>query len=418
MFQAVRGTRDIFSPLVEEYVRLEAIARRLAAQWGFGEIRIPTFEEAGLFKRGVGETTDIVEKEMYVFEDRGERQLALRPEGTASVVRSYVENNMHQKEKNCRLFYVANMFRAERPQAGRYREFEQVGFEVFGDPGPLADAEIITLAWEIFKSFGLSDLRLSLNSIGCPECRGPYREKLETVLAQMISQLCEDCQNRHQKNPLRCLDCKKCSEKVRAQAPAFQLCAACQAHARIVEDLLGACGLTFVNDPSLVRGLDYYTRTVFEISSPVLGSQSAVCGGGRYDGLVELLGGPATPATGFALGVDRVVEARFKEKPPASPPLKEQAAFLVFVKAGPKAVEYGFGLAQRLRQKGVSVFCSSATDSIKSQMRQAGKSGAKYALMIGDDEFSKKQVLLKNLQDSSQATLSPEEVMTRLASPC
>ncbi|MBI4667655.1 MAG: histidine--tRNA ligase [Elusimicrobia bacterium] len=308
-FQAVRGTRDIFPPLVAEFVRLEQAARRQARLWGFEEIRTPVFEEAALFSRGVGETTDIVEKEMYVFNDAGGRTLALRPEGTAPVVRAYLENEFNRKEKICRLFYIANMFRAERPQAGRYREFEQIGFEIIGDASPAADAELITLVLAVFKDVGIKETRLAVNSIGCPDCRKPYRDAVQAALSLIEADLCDDCRRRLLKNPLRCLDCKKCSEKIVGKVPAFALCAACLAHEKAFLRLLETQAIKAANDPSIVRGLDYYTRTVFEISSPHLGSQNALCGGGRYDGLIELLGGTKTPATGFALGVDRTVQA-------------------------------------------------------------------------------------------------------------
>lgn len=385
----------------------------MARLWGFEEIRTPTFEEAGLFSRGVGENTDIVEKEMYVFTDRGGRQLALRPEGTACAVRAYLENNLSQKENSRRLFYIANMFRAERPQAGRYREFEQIGFEIFADPSPAADAELITLALAILNEYGLKNPALAINSIGCPNCRGPYRRALKEALDKIAGELCEDCQKRLDKNPLRCLDCKTCGPKAQAAAPAFALCAQCAAHESTVESLLRSNDVSFKKDRSIVRGLDYYTRTVFEISAAQLGAQNAVAGGGRYDGLVELLGGTPTPASGFALGVDRVIEAKTAGQAVDSA-RGRQAVFAVMVKPSSATLDYAFGIIHDLRKQGIAVFTPGYTDSMKSQMRQAGRSGAELALIVGDEECQNQRVVIKELGSGQQETVIRAQLSAHL----
>ncbi|MBI4369288.1 MAG: histidine--tRNA ligase [Elusimicrobia bacterium] len=409
IIQSVRGTRDILPRLSEQFVRLETISRQQAALWGFGEIRTPTFESLSLFQRGIGDTTDIVEKEMYVFEDRGGRQLALRPEGTASAVRAYIEHHLHHEHKTMRLFYVGSMFRAERPQAGRYREFEQIGFEHFGDPSALADAELIMLAIKILMNFGIKQISLGVNSVGCANCREPFKNQLKESLRVIRDSLCEDCIRRYEKNPLRSLDCKICSSIVREAAPKFILCPECSEHHGRLFQFLNSNKIEFQEDSRLVRGLDYYTRTVYEIAVGGHGAQNAICGGGRYDRLVESLGGPPTPATGFAIGVDRAVEAvaatnSFHER--SGPGL----LCLVLADVQENTQTYALRLVQELRLKQIAVTHSGPEDSMKSQLRQASKAGANFALIIGEQETMNQTAILKNLITGDQASIGYNDI--------
>ena len=309
---APRGTKDILPRDVEAWRYLERTMREICAQYGYLEIRTPVFEHTELFLRGIGETTDVVEKEMYTFTDRGERSLTLRPENTASAVRSYVENKMYADPAPTKLFYIGPMFRYDRPQAGRYRQFHQFGVEALGVEGPNIDAEIILLAVQILQTLGLKDLKLKVNSVGCPKCRPLHREKLQEYFRPHLGEMCKDCQSRFDRNPLRLLDCKNPhDQELAAGAPSLEecLCEECKTHFEGLKELLTAAGVDYVVDHNLVRGLDYYTKTAFEIQYAPLGAQSAVCGGGRYDGLIEEIGGPATPGIGFAMGMERVLLA-------------------------------------------------------------------------------------------------------------
>ncbi len=394
------------APLVRDFQDLETIARKRAVQWGFEEIRTPTFEEVAVFSRSVGETSDIVEKEMYSFSDKGERTLALRPEGTAGVVRAYLEHNLHKTQKKAMLFYIANMFRAERPQAGRYREFEQIGFEIIGDPTPYAEVELVTLAEAIFSDIGLQppvNPLLIVNSLGCPDCRTPYREDLRSYLKQNSNKLCEDCVRRLEKNPLRALDCKVCSGALTPGAPTFTKCANCQEHDRSFIDLLTSVGITTIPDPAIVRGLDYYTRSVFEFKAKGLGSQSVICGGGRYDGLVQLFGGPAIPAVGLAIGVNRtIMAAQALGAKPAPTGLDSAKVFLALASQNSKAATHALSLAQALRRDGKTVVTSIWTDSMKSQLRQADKSGARWCAVIGDEELVNRNYSIKDFSNRQE----------------
>ena len=309
-YQAIRGTKDILPAESAQFQRLESTARALFARYGYAEIRTPTFEAVDLFQRSLGETTDVVQKEMYVFEDRGGRKLALRPEGTAGVVRAFIEHHLSQSHPFCKLFYVGPMFRAERPQAGRYREFWQIGAEYFGNAGPAADAELLALVEALFLALNIQDVRLRINSIGDEECRPKYLTALRTYLMKRSSELCEDCQRRIEKNPLRALDCKTDAPKLK-DAPAIDAywCDPCRAHFAAVGQLLTDSHVSFETAPRLVRGLDYYTRTIFEVTTKVLGAQDALAAGGRYDKLVKELDGPDVPALGFAMGMERAIQA-------------------------------------------------------------------------------------------------------------
>ncbi len=418
---APRGTRDIVDLDVRTFRRLEECAGERFAAYGYTEIRIPSFENAELFSRAVGDTTDIVEKEMYLFEDRGGRPLALRPEGTAGVVRAYLEHGWDQSSPVKKLWYGGPMFRAERPQAGRYREFWQIGGECFGNPSPQADAETLLLVRDILTSAGLTNgVRFLVNSIGCSVCRPAYREALKTYLSARKSDLCENCVRRLERNPLRALDCKGDGPKL-GDAPlmADHLCEACRVHRDQVYLLLKSVSFSFEEAPRLVRGLDYYTRTVFEVTAPGQGSQDAIGAGGRYDGLVKLLGGPDTPAVGFALGVDRVARALQAQGFSPSSPIK------VFVaQAGLDTSTAAFTLAQKLRAFGQSGHPSAermaleigaSTKSLKAQFRAADGWGADWLVLVGEEELKKGTVVLKDLRRHSQEEIPLGDVVSRLS---
>ncbi|HVO33626.1 MAG TPA: histidine--tRNA ligase, partial [Elusimicrobiota bacterium] len=309
-YQAVRGTKDLLPADTAAFHRLDILSRDVFERFGYQEIRTPTFESVDLFQRSLGETTDVVQKEMYVFEDRGGRKLALRPEGTAGVVRAFVEHHLSQSHPFCKLFYFGPMFRAERPQAGRYREFWQLGAEYLGHGGPAADAEMLSLLDRLFRAMQLSGIQLKLNSLGDARCRPNYLAALKSYLVEKMPTLCDDCRRRAETNPLRALDCKTDGPRL-ADAPTIDAfwCDPCRAHFSAVQDYARLADVPFVLTPRLVRGLDYYTRTVFEVTSSALGAQDAVAAGGRYDDLVKDIGGPETPALGFAMGVERALEA-------------------------------------------------------------------------------------------------------------
>jgi histidyl-tRNA synthetase len=414
-YQAVRGTKDIMGATAESFSKLETIARLCFQQFGFSEIRTPTFESLDLFQRSIGETTDVVQKEMYVFEDRGGRQLALRPEGTAGVVRAFIEHHLSQTMPFCKLFYIGSMFRAERPQAGRYREFWQVGAEYFGNASAYADAEVLLLVASLFRALGVRDFTLKLNHLGDKETRARYREVLSQYLSARSSDLCEDCQRRIQVNPLRALDCKIDGPKLK-DAPMVDSVwsPASRAHFEKVQQLLTAQHCPFQINLRLVRGLDYYNGTVFEITSTALGAQDALAGGGRYDGLVKELGGPEMPAIGFALGVERTLDV-----------LKAQAAenqasgdALIFVVAqGEKAGPEAFSLLQELRAAripGVRFDGGFFDKKFGAQFGYADRMGAATCLVIGDDEVASKSVSLRDMKSGTQERLSRDQVISRL----
>ena len=407
---APRGTKDILPDQIGNWQYLENEIRKICAVYGYEEIRTPTFEHTELFKRGIGETTDVVEKEMYTFTDKGDRSITLRPENTASVVRAYLQNKLYGDGGLVKLFYIGSMFRYDRPQAGRLREFHQFGVEALGEKNPSLDAEIILLAWNFLKNLGLDDLELKINTVGCPKCRPVYRQKLQHYFGEYHDELCKDCKSRLEKNPLRVLDCKVDADKdFMDDAPKIEtcLCDECREHFAKVKTFLTAAGVDFKIDSKLVRGLDYYTKTAFEIQYTPLGAQSAVAGGGRYDGLVEEIGGVPTPGIGFAAGLERILIALEKQGINNSAQ-KKLDAFIVT--AGSAAEVYGFELLNSLRQKNIAVTMDFASRSIKAQMKQASKSGAKFALIIGEDEVNEKSVTVKNLETSAQEKISFDEV--------
>jgi len=411
---APRGTKDILPEQVGSWLWLENKIRELCKVYGYEEIRTPTFEHTELFQRGIGEGTDVVDKEMYTFIDRGDRSITLRPENTASVVRAYLQNKLYANAGLVKLFYIGSMFRYDRPQAGRLREFHQFGVEALGEKNPAVDAEIILLAWEFLKSLGLADLKLKINTVGCPACRPIYKKKLTEYFSENIDELCGDCRRRLEKNPLRILDCKIDGLKeFMEDAPKIEtcLCDDCREHFNAVKNFLTAAGVDFEVDSRLVRGLDYYTKTAFEIQYPPLGAQSAVAGGGRYDGLIKEIGGDDTPAVGFAAGLERILLALELQRllPEQN---KKVAAFIVA--SGTEAETYAFKLLTDLRRKNIAAAMDFAKKSMKAQMKAAAKSGAKFALIIGDDEVASSTVAVKNLETSAQIKIPLQEVSKKL----
>lgn len=414
MIKALRGTQDILPPQSAQWQYVEAKIRRICSQYGFAEIRTPMFEQTELFQRGIGETTDVVSKEMYTFTDRGDRSLTLRPENTASAVRAYLEHKIYADQGVERWYYIGSMFRYDRPQAGRYREFHQFGTEILGSASPQADAEIIALALQLFRELGLQELELRLNSVGCPQCRPAYRQALVEYFTAQSDELCEDCRSRLDKNPLRLLDCKEegC-RRIAAGAPLLSdyLCEDCRTHFAAVQEYLTAAGIDFTLDPHLVRGLDYYTKTAFEIQYLPLGAQSAVCGGGRYDGLVEEIGGPATPGIGFAVGLERLLLALAMQDLLPETGEKPLAALVTHGEAAGRA---GFALAQELRAAGLAVDTDLAGRSMRSRFKQLAKAGIKYAIIMGEDELAQGRVTLRNLQESTQESIATADLVARL----
>lgn len=408
--QALKGTHDILPEEVYKWDYMEGVIRVVCARYGYKEIRTPIIEATELFQRGIGDTTDVVTKEMYTFTDRGNRSVTLRPENTASAVRAYLEHKMYGDQQVHKMFYIGSMFRYDRPQAGRYREFHQFGLEVLGASSPLADAEVIAMACEIFHKLGLRDLDLHLNSIGDKNCRPAYRQKLIEFFEGKKDQLCDDCRERLYKNPLRILDCKEegC-KKASVGAPEITdyLCDDCHAKFEAVKHYLDGLGISYTVDPRLVRGLDYYTNTAFEIQYPPLGAQSAVCGGGRYDGLVEEIGGPSTPGIGFAIGLERLLLALEMQNLIPAPKSQKR----VYIAAlGEDAVAEGFKIQEELRGLGVLTDMDLQGRSLKGQMKQAGKLDSQFTVIIGSNELEKGAAAVKNMADGTQEDIPFAEV--------
>ena len=416
---SIKGFSDILPSEVELWQSVEEAARQVFRRYNFAEIRIPVVEKTELFSRSIGETTDIVEKEMYTFEDRDPRsadsseatKLTLRPEGTAGVVRAYIEADLFKTEPVRKLYYMGPMFRRERPQKGRMRQFHQIGAEALGRSDPMIDAEILLLLHDFFEGLALREPNLHMNSLGCNECRPAYRERLLTFLRARQDALCANCQRRIERNPLRALDCKEpgCIEATR-EAPSIldSLCAACQEHFAAVQALLREIGVSFSVDPRMVRGLDYYCRTTFEWTTTLLGSQSAIAAGGRYDGLVQDLGGPAVPGVGFALGMERLTMLlRQQERPVAAGP----AIYLAWMG---EARDRVFQIAHRLRLRGLAVELEGEARSLKSQMRRADKLRAAAVLIIGDDELRRGAAVLRDMASKQQSEIDFDQLETVL----
>ena len=410
--KAPKGTKDVLPGESYKWQYIEGIMRDVCARFGYREIRTPVFEHTELFLRGVGDTTDIVQKEMYTFEDKAKRSITLKPEGTAGVVRSFIENGMAGAAQPTKMYYLAcPVFRYERPQAGRYREHHQFGIECFGAQEPSIDAEIIIVALTVFKELGIKGLELNINSIGCPECRAEYNKALLAYLNKNKEGLCSDCRKRMQTNPLRVLDCKQesCS-KIVADAPKMidYLCEDCRVHFEGLKNRLAAAGIEYRINPLIVRGLDYYTKTVFEIISTDIGAQGTVCGGGRYDGLVEELGGKPTPGIGFGMGMERlllVLESLGIDIP-------EPSLCDVYVcTLGEQAAQEGFSITTQLRNAGVKAECDHMGRSMKAQMKYAGKIGAAKVVIIGEDELKNKEAVVRDMAQSKEDTVAFEQLI-------
>lgn len=409
-----RGTKDVLPNEIDAWRYVENILRNVCAEFGFKEIRTPLFEHTELFQRGIGDNTDVVEKEMYSFMDRGNRSITLRPENTAGVVRAFVEHKMYAEQQAVKLFYIGSMFRYDRPQAGRYREFHQFGVEALATTGPNVDVEAIMLGIMALQRMGLKDLQLKINTVGCPKCRPLYREKLQQFFEPKAVELCEDCQRRLSRNPMRILDCKNshCKE-LAVGVPLLEdcLCDDCRSHFDGVKKLLDVAGVQYEVDHNLVRGLDYYTKTAFEIQYPPLGAQSAVAGGGRYDGLVEEIGGPATPGIGFAMGLERVLLAL--EKQNLLPNVENITDFFV-VCTNNDNFPFAFKNVMLLRSNGFKVDFDYAMGSMKSQMKKANKVQAKKVLIFGDDEVARGCVTLRDMATSVQKEIAIKNIISEI----
>jgi histidyl-tRNA synthetase len=408
--QAVKGTKDIFAPEVALWQMLEEAIRDYFRRFLYREIRTPLFEYSELFQRGIGEATDVVQKEMYTFADKGGRSLTLRPENTASVVRALVEHNLFETVFPLKFFYIGPMFRHEKPQKGRYRQFHQFGVEVFADPSPQVDAEVIFSAVDFLAHVGIGDVQLHLNSVGCAECRPAYQQALREAAAARRDKLCADCQRRAESNPLRIFDCK--NEACAAVAATFpdivdHLCPPCRDHFAAVRDALGRLQVGFTLNPRLVRGLDYYTRTVFEVTSGQLGAQNALLGGGRYNNLVHELGGPDVPGIGFAAGMERLILHLQSNPVPF-----ETVLFVAFQSEAqlPEAL----ALARRLWNDGQAALLDYGARNLKKQFKKADRSGARFTLVLGEEEVRSAAVTVKDMRTQQQVQIPAKDILTWL----
>jgi histidyl-tRNA synthetase len=411
-----KGTQDILPEDISKWYYIENVIKETLNKYGYKEIRTPLFEYTDLFVRGIGESTDIVTKEMFTFPDRKGRSLTLRPEGTAPVVRAYLENSMGRTSKVIKLFYLGPMFRCEKPQAGRFRQFNQFGIEIIGTKSPAADAEVMITVLDVYKKLGLRNLEISINSVGCKKCRIDYVRKLKKYLKNKKDFLCSECKERYIKNPLRVLDCKKDScKRIIEEAPMIteNLCQECKSHFAQVKSYLDDQKIIFHENPHLVRGLDYYTKTAFEIISGELGAQNAIGGGGRYDDLVEELGGRPTPAVGFAAGIERMI-ITIEQQKVKWPAEKKLDIFVATVDEKNKATS--FRLLQKIRNAGLSADMDYSEGSLKSQMRIANKIGARFTVIVGEEELSKNMVILRNMQTKEQKEVKIENLIDELIS--
>lgn len=414
LMQAPKGTKDILPQEVYKWQHVERTFADICQKYNYKEIRLPVFEYTEVFQRSVGDSTDIVQKQMYTFEDKGGRSITLRPEGTAGVVRSYIEHGMGSLPQPIKLYYNITAYRYENVQKGRYREFRQLGVEVFGAGGPSADAEVISLAMLFFDKLGIAEnIDLNINSIGCPKCRGNYNEKLKEYLKTNLEHLCKNCKERFERNPLRIIDCKeeKCRQHVE-NAPAIidYLCNECHDHFEGLKTCLVNMGIRYNVDKNIVRGLDYYTKTVFEIVSKNVGTQGTLCGGGRYDGLVQSCGGDPTPGLGFAIGVERLL-LEMESQNITIPEAEEVEIF--FATIGNSADRFAEKMVYMLRKNRVAAEKDLLGRSLKSQMKYADKLGAAYTIVIGDDEVNKNRAVLKNMKTGEQKDVSLDSILNR-----
>lgn len=411
MIQKPKGTKDILPQDSYKWQYVENKAKQILENYGFKEIRVPVFENTELFERGVGDTTDVVQKEMYTFLDKGERSITLRPEGTAGVVRAYIENGISSMPSPIKMWYAMPMYRYENVQKGRLREFRQIGAEIIGTSSYLADVEIIIMANELINSFNIKDVELNINSIGCPECRAKYQEALKNFIGDNLEKYCDTCKTRFEKNPMRILDCKekRCKE-LNAGAPIIldYLCEECSTHFENVKQTLNNLAIEYKIDSSIVRGLDYYTKTVFEFVSKSEGY--TVLAGGRYDGLIEELGGQKTSAIGFAMGEDRLIEIFNTGE------LKQKTLDLYIGAIGEKAQTIALNLALTLRKKGLYIETDICERSLKAQLKYADKQNSKYSIIIGEDEVNTQKAMLKNMQngESVEIELDASEIMKKI----
>jgi histidyl-tRNA synthetase len=417
-YKSIRGTRDILPEEARKWQYLERVAREIFQKYGYEEVRTPIFEVTELFQRSIGEDTDIVTKEMYTFLDKKGRSITLRPEGTAGIIRAVIENNLYRQNRIARLYYLGPMYRYERPQKGRQREFYQIGAELIGPDNPASDVEIITMVWDLFDVLGLKNLILYLNSVGCPRCRAKYRESLKDYFKSKIKIMCDDCQRRYPLNPMRILDCKEKEDRAYIEkSPKISdyLCQDCQEQFEKVKEYLNFLKIDYSLDPYMVRGLDYYTKAAFEIKYEGLGAQDTLAAGGRYDRLVRDLGGPDLPAVGFALGVERVLEAIDREK--ISLPSSGQTDVYVAT-LGEQALRESIKLIRELRQENLRVLNDFNPTSLKAQLRQADKWKAKFTLIIGQDELSGKRAIVRNMNTGGQEIVPFSELKEYLVRNC
>lgn len=406
-----KGTEDVTPNQVYKWHYVEALMREICALNGYTEIRTPAFEHTELFQRGVGETTDVVQKEMYTFEDKAGRSITLKPEGTSPAVRAFVENGIFNEPQPTKLYYFTPCFRYEKPQSGRLREHHQFGMEAFGSSDPAVDAEIINGAMTVYKRLGVNSLQLRINSVGCPKCRGEYNQKLKEYLSPKVEHLCETCKDRYNKNPLRIIDCKeeRCQQQI-TDIPFMlhNLCEECSNHFDRFKEALDLIGLEYTIDPKIVRGLDYYTKTAFEIVTNTIGAQGTVCGGGRYDGLIEEVGGPSTPGVGFGMGIERLllVLERAGIEIPAPP-----AMDLFVVGLGEAGLKESIRLIHKLREKNIKCDRDYMSRSLKAQMKYANKMNAKYVTVIGEDEINNNIIKVKDMAKGQEEEIQLDQLV-------
>ena len=407
LIKAVRGTKDIIGEEAKKYTYISNVAQKMFENYGYNFVKTPIFEETELFKRGIGEATDVVEKEMYTFKDRGDRSITLRPENTASLVRCYLENAIYAKEEISRFYYNGSMFRYERPQAGRQREFNQIGLEVFGEKSPKVDAEVIAIGYKFLEKLGITDLEVKINSVGSKESRTIYREKLIEHFSKHLDDMCDDCKDRINRNPLRLLDCKVDKDKgFYKSAPNIIdfLFEDERKHYEDVKKYLDVFGIKYTEDPTLVRGLDYYSSTVFEIVTNKLGSQGTVLGGGRYDNLLKELGDKDIPAVGFATGVERIMMLLGENYPKNNPDV-----YIAWL--GENTSETALKIAESLRDNDIKVYIDYSEKGMKSHMKKADKLSVRYCIILGEDELNKGIVLLKDFSTREQKEIKIEEII-------
>ncbi|EEU32943.1 histidine--tRNA ligase [Fusobacterium nucleatum] len=410
LIKAVRGTKDIIGEEAKKYVYISNVAQKMFENYGYNFVKTPIFEETELFKRGIGEATDVVEKEMYTFKDRGDRSITLRPENTASLVRCYLENAIYAKEEISRFYYNGSMFRYERPQAGRQREFNQIGLEVFGEKSPKVDAEVIAIGYKFLEKLGITDLEVKINSVGSKESRTIYREKLIEHFSKHLDDMCDDCKDRINRNPLRLLDCKVDKDKdFYKSAPNIIdfLFEDERKHYEDVKKYLNVFGIKYTEDPTLVRGLDYYSSTVFEIVTNKLGSQGTVLGGGRYDNLLKELGDKDIPAVGFATGVERIMMLLGENYPKNNPDV-----YIAWL--GENTSETALKIAESLRDNDIKVYIDYSEKGMKSHMKKADKLSVRYCIILGEDELNKGIVLLKDFSTREQKEVKIEEIINQI----